>query len=91
MLFAGYKTRHMLWRPLRGGAELSRLRGCFLSRIAAGWHTFSRALLAGISRYSVILFSLVCGIIILPLLLGKMWGFSAITDKKKRKLPICLC
>lgn len=39
------------WRPLRGCAELSRLRGAFYPVIAAGWHTFSRALLAGISRH----------------------------------------
>lgn len=32
MLFAGYKTRHMLLATFAGGAELSRLRGGFLSR-----------------------------------------------------------
>ncbi len=92
MLFAGYKTRHMLlatFAGVRGAITLAG--GAFYPVIAAGWHTFSRALLTGISRHR-------CD----PLFAGlrhyysavttgeKMWAFSAITGKKKRKLPICL-
>ncbi len=52
MLFAGYKTRHMLLATFAGGrGAITLAGGAFYPVIAAGWHTFSRALLAGISRY----------------------------------------
>lgn len=39
------------WRPLRGARSYHACGGAFYPVIAAGWHTFSRALLAGISRH----------------------------------------
>lgn len=50
MLFAGYKTRHMLLATFAGVRGAITLAGCFLSVIAAGWLPF-QALLAGISRH----------------------------------------
>ena len=52
MLFAGYKTRHMLLATVCGvRGAIDACGGAFYPVIAAGWHTFSRALLAGISRH----------------------------------------
>lgn len=51
MLFAGYKTRHMLLATFAGVRGAITLAGCFLSRYCCRMATFSRALLAGISRH----------------------------------------
>lgn len=85
MLFAGYKTRHMLLATFAGCAELSRLRGCFLSRYCCRMaHLFRRYLLVFLAT-GVILFSLVCGIIILPLLLGKNVGIFSDNRQKEEE------
>ena len=90
MLFAGYKTRHMLLATFGGARSYHACGGAFYPVIAAGWHTFSRRYLLVFLATGVILFSLVCGIIILPLLLGKNVGIFSDNRQKKRKLPICL-
>lgn len=52
MLFAGYKNASYAAGDLCGGARsYHACGGAFYPVIAAGWHTFSRALLAGISRH----------------------------------------
>ena len=75
MLFAGYKTRHMLLATFAG------VRGAIT--------------LAGVLSIPLLLpdgtsFRWFAALLFCRYYWGKMWGFSAITDKKKRKLPICL-
>ena len=74
MLFAGYKTRHMLLATFAGCAELSRLRGLSIPLLLPDGTPFPGRYLLVFLATGVILFSLVCGIIILPLLLGKNVG-----------------
>lgn len=91
MLFAGYKTRHMLLATFAGCAELSRLRGVLsIPLLLPDGTPFPGRYLLVFLATGVILFSLVCGIIILPLLLGKNVGIFSDNRQKKRKLPICL-
>ncbi len=83
MLFAGYKTRHMLLATFAGCAELSRLRGAFYPVIAAGWHTFPGRYLLVFLATGVILFRWFAALLFCRYYWGKMWGFSAITDKRR--------
>lgn len=84
MLFAGYKTRHMLLATFAGGARSYHACGVLsIPLLLPDGTPFPGRYLLVFLATGVILFSLVCGIIILPLLLGKMWGFSAITDKRR--------
>lgn len=85
MLFAGYKTRHMLLATFAGGAELSRLRGLSIPLLLPDGTPFPGRYLLVFLATGVILFSLVCGIIILPLLLGKNVGIFSDNRQKEEE------
>lgn len=77
MLFAGYKTRHMLLATFAGGLSIPLL-------LPDGTPFPGRYLLVFLAT-GVILFSLVCGIIILPLLLGKNVGIFSDNRQKEEE------
>lgn len=85
MLFAGYKTRHMLLATFAGCAELSRLRGLSIPLLLPDGTPFPGRYLLVFLATGVILFSLVCGIIILPLLLGKNVGIFSDNRQKEEE------
>lgn len=91
MLFAGYKTRHMLLATFAGVRGAITLAGVLsIPLLLPDGTPFPGRYLLVFLATGVILFSLVCGIIILPLLLGKNVGIFSDNRQKKRKLPICL-
>ncbi|MDY9793087.1 Na+/H+ antiporter [Escherichia coli] len=77
MLFAGYKTRHMLLATFAGVLSIPLL-------LPDGTPFPGRYLLVFLAT-GVILFSLVCGIIILPLLLGKNVGIFSDNRQKEEE------
>ncbi|QCT88261.1 Na+/H+ antiporter [Escherichia sp. E4742] len=86
MLFAGYKTRHMLlatFAGVRGAITLAGVLSIPLM-LPDGTPFPGRYLLVFLAT-GVILFSLVCGIIILPLLLGKNMGIFGDNRQKEEE------
>lgn len=86
MLFAGYKTRHMLLATFAGGARsYHACGGLSIPLLLPDGTPFPGRYLLVFLATGVILFSLVCGIIILPLLLGKNVGIFSDNRQKEEE------
>ncbi|GEG19908.1 cation/proton antiporter [Escherichia coli O145:H28] len=86
MLFAGYKTRHMLLATFAGGRGAITLAGVLsIPLLLPDGTPFPGRYLLVFLATGVILFSLVCGIIILPLLLGKNVGIFSDNRQKEEE------
>ena len=86
MLFAGYKTRHMLLATFAGVRGAITLAGVLsIPLLLPDGTPFPGRYLLVFLATGVILFSLVCGIIILPLLLGKNVGIFSDNRQKEEE------
>ncbi|EJY8917358.1 TPA: Na+/H+ antiporter [Escherichia coli] len=86
MLFAGYKTRHMLLATFAGVRGAITLAGVLsIPLLLPDGTPFPGCYLLVFLATGVILFSLVCGIIILPLLLGKNVGIFSDNRQKEEE------
>ena len=86
MLFAGYKTRHMLLATFAGGrGAITLAGGLSIPLLLPDGTPFPGRYLLVFLATGVILFSLVCGIIILPLLLGKNVGIFSDNRQKEEE------
>lgn len=86
MLFAGYKTRHMLLATFAGVRGAITLAGVLsIPLLLPDGTPFPGRYLLVFLATGVILFSLVCGIIILPLLLGKNMGIFGDNRQKEEE------
>lgn len=86
MLFAGYKTRHMLLATFAGVRGAITLVGVLsIPLLLPDGTSFPGRYLLVFLATGVILFSLVCGIIILPLLLGKNVGIFSDNRQKEEE------
>lgn len=91
MLFAGYKTRHMLLATFAGVRGAITLAGVLsIPLLLPDGTPFPGRYLLVFLATGVILFSLVCGIIILPLLLGKNVGIFSDNRQKEEEAAVCL-
>ena len=86
MLFAGYKMRHMLLATFAGVRGAITLAGVLsIPLLLPDGTPFPGRYLLVFLATGVILFSLVCGIIILPLLLGKNVGIFSDNRQKEEE------
>lgn len=85
MLFAGYKTRHMLLATFAGARSYHACGGLSIPLLLPDGTPFPGRYLLVFLATGVILFSLVCGIIILPLLLGKNVGIFSDNRQKEEE------
>ncbi len=86
MLFAGYKTRHMLLATFAGVRGAITLAGVLsIPLLLPDGTPFPGRYLLVFLATGVILFSLACGIIILPLLLGKNVGIFSDNRQKEEE------
>lgn len=86
MLFAGYKTRHMLLATFAGVRGAITLAGVLsIPLLLPDGTPFPGRYLLVFLATGVILFSLVCSIIILPLLLGKNVGIFSDNRQKEEE------
>ncbi|EPT6376333.1 Na+/H+ antiporter [Escherichia coli] len=86
MLFAGYKTRHMLLATFAGVRGAITLAGVLsIPLLLPDGTPFPGRYLLVFLATGAILFSLVCGIIILPLLLGKNVGIFSDNRQKEEE------
>ncbi|MDK2454678.1 Na+/H+ antiporter [Escherichia coli] len=86
MLFAGYNTRHMLLATFAGVRGAITLAGVLsIPLLLPDGTPFPGRYLLVFLATGVILFSLVCGIIILPLLLGKNVGIFSDNRQKEEE------
>ncbi|EQU07312.1 hypothetical protein G849_04813 [Escherichia coli HVH 197 (4-4466217)] len=84
MLFAGYKTRHLLLATFAGVRGAITLAGVLsIPLLLPDGEPFPGRYLLVFLATGVILFSLLCGIIILPLLLGK--NVSLFSDNRQKE------